>query len=426
MNGIIMVSDIKITFREQSMFTLYGDGIHDDTLAIQSLIDTSKNELSLPMPKVSYLISKPLELPSDFKLTLPRYAEIKLMDGSNCIMLTNKKVVDRADRLHCEHSSPVFDHINDYVNEYSPKCFSKNITVIGGIWNCNNKNQNPNPIQSEDTSVNGFYGYCMLFYCVDGLKISTLTVKDTTNYAMAIDSVSNFLVENITFDYNDGNPKRINMDGVHVNGNCHHGKIFNLNGACFDDLVALNADEGSLGDITDIEVDGLFAEGCHSAIRLLTVHQKIERISIKNVFGTYYQYCIGLTKFYKGTTDGYFDEIHIENVFASKAIRHPYLYPWPHEYVYPFIYITDDTVVKNVYVNGVRRSEFNVPVETVYVGKNTIVDKLSLKDVITLNKTEKPMPLLVNKGLIKTLELSNVNPTNDELLVNSGMIEKTI
>ena len=37
--------------------TLYGDGINDDTLAIQEMIDTANGELILPNPKAFYLIS---------------------------------------------------------------------------------------------------------------------------------------------------------------------------------------------------------------------------------------------------------------------------------------------------------------------------------------------------------------------------------
>jgi hypothetical protein len=72
------------------MRILYGDGIHDDTLAIQEMIDSGKCEVSLPVPDKYYLISKPLELPSNFRLVLPRYAEIRLAKGSNCVMLKNK------------------------------------------------------------------------------------------------------------------------------------------------------------------------------------------------------------------------------------------------------------------------------------------------------------------------------------------------
>ena len=40
------------------MYTLYGDGIHDDFPAIQELIDSGVKEVVLPEPKVCYLISK--------------------------------------------------------------------------------------------------------------------------------------------------------------------------------------------------------------------------------------------------------------------------------------------------------------------------------------------------------------------------------
>ena len=58
------------------MFKLYGDGVHDDTNAIQEIIDSGICEIGLTASKEYYLISKPLELPSGFRLVLPRFAEI--------------------------------------------------------------------------------------------------------------------------------------------------------------------------------------------------------------------------------------------------------------------------------------------------------------------------------------------------------------
>ncbi len=87
---------------------LYGDGIHDDTAAIQELIDSSM-EVSLPAPKAFYLISKPLELHGNLRLKLPRYAEIRLADGANCYMLKNVTVDDAKPRrspwLQCSGAS---------------------------------------------------------------------------------------------------------------------------------------------------------------------------------------------------------------------------------------------------------------------------------------------------------------------------------
>ena len=74
---------------------LYGDGIHDDYPAIQDMIDSGVCEVSLPAPKKHYLISETLVLPSNFKLVLPRFAEIKLADGANCLMVKNKIIYCR-------------------------------------------------------------------------------------------------------------------------------------------------------------------------------------------------------------------------------------------------------------------------------------------------------------------------------------------
>ena len=83
-------------------YTLYGDGIHDDIPAIQELIDSGVCEVELPAPSVCYLISKPIIIPSSFKLKLPRFAHIKLMDGANCFMLQSKTVYKPEKRTHPE------------------------------------------------------------------------------------------------------------------------------------------------------------------------------------------------------------------------------------------------------------------------------------------------------------------------------------
>ncbi len=378
------------------MSKIYGDGIHDDTKGLQELIDTSNNELCLSMPDVHYLISKPLELPSNFKLKLPRYAEVKLAKDSNCVMLKNKTVTDRAKRVVRE--------LFDYVNEYSPDYPCENIEVEGGIWNFNNKEQAKNPILDGNYVIKGYCGHAFLFYNVKGLHISSLTIKDPVTFAVTIDRVSYFTVDNIVFDFNYGNPLAANMDGIHLNGNCHFGEIRNLKGACYDDLVALNADEGSAGEISNVLIDGIYAEDCHSAIRLLSANHSVRNVHITNVFGTYYQYCIGITRFYPTEDKGFFDGITIDNVYASKAVRIPVYAKSATSYVYPLIYIEDKLHVKALKISNVNRREKNVPVETIFVGDDTIVEQMILDNITTENHTEnEKMPLLVNNGEIQNL-----------------------
>ncbi len=395
---------------------LYGDGIHDDTAAIQELIDTAENELTLPVPEKNYLVSKPLELPSDFKLVLPRFAEIKLAPGSNCVILKNKldKKVDedyngrfRSYLKACEHNEP-----------------SRNIEIVGGIWNFNNMEQAPNPIQVREPAIPEFWGFGMVFYKVVGFKMSSLTLKDPSNFAVTLDTVSDFYIDNVTFDFNRGNPMPINMDGIHCNGNCHDGIIKNLKGACYDDLVALNADEGSCGPITNVEIDGIFAETCHSAVRMLSVHQKVENIRISNVYGTYFQYCIGLTKnAQNGCIDGGYDSIFIDNVYASKA-NQVYTYPWQGEWQYPLIIIEGETLVKNLKIAHMHRKEKTIPIDTICVYGDAIVENLILEDVTDENLTGQKYPFIKNYGTIKNLVMRDVGVKGRIKNADNGILER--
>lgn len=395
----------------ENKYILYGDGIHDDYPAIQELIDSGVCEVSLPAPKQKYIITKPLTIPSNFKLKLPRFAEIMLADGSNCFMLQNKMTKKPAKR----HRDCITDFEKDFwyfVDEFSPdeEDTCCNFEIEGGIWNFNNKNQDPNPIQTQKFDERHFLGHMMLLYNVRNFRLSNMTLKDPANYAVMMEKASYFTVENIDFDFNDGNPYMVNMDGIHLNGDCHYGVIRNLKGACYDDLVALNAHEGAGGDITNIEIDGLFAEGCHSAVRLLTVNHKVEHITISNVFGTYYQYCIGFTKFYPGDMTGYFDAITLNNIHASKSQRLPLQEVHMGDaknWHFPFIWIQKGVKAKSLSLNGVHRREHEIPVATVQVTEDSEVEHLVINDISSVNYTDEEMPLLIKDGTVGTLTITN-------------------
>lgn len=410
-------------------YTLYGDGIHDDTAAIQEMIDSGACEVVLPAPEKFYLISKPLELPSNFRLVLPRFAEVRLADHSNCVMVRNKMVRDYAKRLAPEcYEHAVWQHIWSYVDDYSPDAPCCNIEICGGIWNYNNQNQLPNPERKmpESLAVREFYGCGMLFYNIKGFKLSGLTLKDPCQYGVTMDTVSYFTVEDITFDYNKGNPVPVNMDGIHLDGNCHYGVIRNLKGTCYDDLVAINAHEGSRGDITDIQIDGLYADYCHSAVRLLLVNERVERIHISNVFGNYYQYCVGLTKFYPGETTGRYDAITVDHIYAAKAMparKGEFSHPKRPEDCFPLIWVQGETVVKSLAVRDVHRVEKTLPKETVYVGSEAVVDRLILENITAENRTGRPMTLFANYGTIRELFAQRLDAGADKVLVNEGIIE---
>ncbi|MBQ7916330.1 MAG: hypothetical protein IJ315_06040 [Firmicutes bacterium] len=390
-----------------SAYKLYGDGIHDDFPAIQEMLDSGSCEVILPAPAKNYLITQTLVLSSNTRLVLPRFATIRLADGANCPMVMTRVVSD-PDEGRIPHAfNDLCKHLWSHVTDYSPTAITENIEICGGIWDFNNLNQLPNPEQSKCYEPHGYSGDGMLFYGVRNIKLSGMTLRNPVHYGVTFDRATYFTVEDITFDYTTCNPLFINMDGVHFNGNCHFGVIRNLKGACYDDLVALNAHEGSKGPISNILIDGLLAENCHSAVRLLTVSDNIHNIHISNVYGTYYQYCIGLTKYYPGETTGFFDGITLDHIYASKASREG-IYPWPDSYVFPFIYIQENTHVKNLLIQDVVRKEYQIPVATISVGAGALVENLVVDHVVMENHTDSPMPLLANNGEIRTIAMTNI------------------
>ncbi len=378
---------------------LYGDGIHDDTAAIQELIDNGC-EVSLPAPKAFYLISKPLELHSNVRLVLPRFAEIRMAAGSNCYMLKNKTVDDKKDRL----STRLFAHVNCY----SPDAPCENIEVRGGIWNFNNKNQKPNPLSCGGScETDGYTGFCFLFYNVKNLCLSSLTIKDPVNFAVTLDTVSYFRVDNITFDFNEGNLYQSNMDGIHLCGNCHHGTIENLFGTCYDDIVALNSAEGSAGPIEDVTVRGIYTENSYSAARLYSSSPEtaIRNVHISDVHGTFYNFGICFMPASSDGKRGLYENITIEHVYAGKSSRDLVKFPYVHQYrKFALIAVENGADVKNLTIADVHRREFiDGTVPTLQFDKGAVIENLRLDNITAENFTEtETMPFVKNTAEIKS------------------------
>ncbi len=399
------------------MYTLYGDGIHDDAPAIQQMLDSGISAVVLPAPEKHYAIGSTLVIHSGQSLILPETAVIRLLPDSNCYMLINEKAGDR------------------------------HITVSGGIWDFNNQHQHPHPkwhptdirvkipapFSEDDPRGEGasyyqdFYrGRIMRFYGVTFLSIHDLTYKDPIQYCVELGYVEHFTVENIRLDFNYGNPYPFNMDGIHVDGGCHHGYIHNIQGTAYDDMVALNADDGLSGPITDIEIDGVFAYNSLRAVRLLSTHSPVERISISNVFGTYYQNPVSLTYYhYHHTTRGVMDHISIRNVFASNAPRLP-IYQKCVEYQFAFIYIDSRIDIGHVRIENIGRREELGDIETLRVLPDTHIGTLVLEHVHHDNRTGKAVPMMINEGVIDRLYLTDIDCGDSVMLENRGTVGKTV
>ena len=357
----------------KEIMRLYGDGIHDDTSAIQSMLDKCG---LVEIPDGRYLISKPLIIRSNTHLKLSSQATLRLADGANCSLLDN-------DGLYTDETNV-------------------NITIDGGIWDGNHKAQerqripnecrpgdeNEDKICDKQTYISNIYLVLMMrLVHTQGLQLKNLTFKDPTSYAVQIADCRYFNIENITFDYDLSKP---NMDGLHIQGPARFGKIRNVFGNANDDHVALCANgtirsEITRGDIEDVDIDGIYCDNGYTGVRLLSRGDAIRNIHISNIHGEFRFYAVSLTHHYPVREDRpiLLENIHISDIYASKsradcsenhkkAVENGAL-----------IWLEKDIVCRNVTIENVYRNERNIYTKapTVRISEKVTAESLQIKSI---------------------------------------------
>ena len=378
---------------------LVGDGVADDTAAIQSLLDSGARVVLLPPPASEYLVSRTLRIGTGQELRLGRETRIRLAPGSNCPLLANED----------------WDGGNS------------NITVSGGIWDGDNMRQWPNPwcIQHvgapyatlkelpSDMARPGadYHGFLMDFRRVDSFAMKGVTLRNPTTFGFCGSRLSNFSIDDVAFDYETFNPVRACLDGIHLDGGCHHGSITNLRGSCWDDTVALNADDeahsASNGEpIHNILIDGIVAYGSHSAVRLLSAGADVRDIVIRNVCGTFYRYAVGLTHYFEWEPQrprGRFDGIRLENLHVAKCVQPPRCVRDPLRAM-PLIFVDEKLDVGTLEIDGLIRDEGARPEDpAILVRAGSEVMRLDIRNVMQTNRTDRSMEFLKIDGKVREL-----------------------
>ena len=374
---------------------LAGDGVCDDTAAIQARLDSGAACVYLPPPKGHYVISKTLKIGSEQELRLDRFTRIRLAPKSNCPMLEN-----------CSYRA------GTGTNAF--------VAVTGGIWDMDNRNQCGNFMQIPELEKSApkefdpdfFFGMSMRFCHVDHLTVRGVTVRNPVNYGIEFGHVSYVTADDITFDYRQGNPKLLNMDGLHFDGFCHHLRITNVRGTCYDDMIALNANDGMCspeeGPISDVDIDGLYCGYCHSAVRLLSADAPISRVTIRNVHGNFYVSAVWLTHhFANRSAPGRFDDIVISDVFAAKAIPPPDVDgPWRRSL--PLIYVQGVANIGSLVIERIFRDERTLSAPTFGIDKReTHVAGLVIRDCRMTNRLGGPIWFFDNKGAVDSFVNEN-------------------
>ena len=380
--------------RSQDLPPLVGDGVHDDTAAIQARLDSGASLVYLPPPKDHYVISRTLKIGSGQELRLDRFTRVRLAPKSDCPLLENVRYRAGAGT-------------------------DARIAVTGGIWDMDNLRQSPNPYvtpgarRPKTHDPEFFMGIAMRFCHVKGIAVRGITIRNPTTYGAEFGHVSDFLIDDVTFDYTTWNPMPINLDGIHLDGFCHHGRISNLRGTCFDDLVALNANDGICspgeGPISDIDIDGLYSDYTHRGVRILSAGAPIRRVTIRNVHIKTYRNAVAIAHFFPDRKErGDFDEIAIRDVQSSATYEPDGLY---HSKVaWPIIWVENMCDVGHLVIDNVSRTETcRAAHPTIGIDPDATVEHLVIRDCRQVNETKDDMVFLTVHGKVGKLELGEVS-----------------
>lgn len=388
-----------------------GDGVHDDTAGLQAALDTRAAVVRLPRPPGCYLISRTLRMHSGQALIADCNACIRLANHAHAHMLTN-----------ADHGSR-----------------NGGISVEGGIWDGNNAHQTCEYHETGEWQVPydpaRYLGVLLQFNNVEGLRLAGLTLKDPETFGVQLANLRGFTVEDITFDYN---LRRANMDGVHLHGNCHHGRIANLQGATNDDQVALNADDGSMyemsrGPITDIEISGLRARNGYTGVRLLSAGSPVQRVRVRDLQGTYRYHVVSFThhSVHPGEPSEFAD-IVLEDLQCAKpteALDQPLPHDEAARHGFPLIWCEGGTLVRDLTVKNLIRDEaLEEAPPTFAVSVGARVDRLAIHTANVTNRACNRLDFLHNEGVIERLELADVRLREEggappgELVRNPGTI----
>ena len=376
------------------------DFSRDVTDEIQALLDAPSRDVYLPGG--TYKISRPLKIRSNTRLSLATDATIRLADGTCTSMLVC------ATRETCSEGN--YD-------------VTENIVIRGGCWDSNNVNMPPRPPRPIITAFQ--------LGNIRNMLIEDLTIKDPGGFSIMLDG-EYFTVQNIYFDHNLLSP---NMDGVHVLAPSRFGHIRDIKGPTNDDMVALNAGEGARrGHITDISVDGVYAENCYTGVRLLSTYDSyVERVSLSNIYGSFRYNAVSITHhdLYPGTPI-WFDHISISNVFAAKAgpeLRRPNMYEemdhWGRE-ITPMIWFAIGVRCGHMTLSNIWRNErTDTSAELIRVDEDVQIERLHLTDITEKRLLRRETPMIYNAGEIEELRLDRVR-SSDVRFVNEGNITKFV
>jgi hypothetical protein len=269
----------------------------DDTAAIQSLLDVARDEGGVHLIMDGAALVSHLIVYSNTTIEcLSGDCGFYQMDNSSCAIVTNA-------------------HWDRHVIR------DRNITLAGGTYNQNCLHQAhhlpfPEEFDYQDAACGkDHWTFAIEFYGVENLLMRDMTILDFRTFCVTIGNFRRVTLERVWVDL----PNRMhaqNQDGFHFWGPGQFLTVRDCGGRVGDDFMNIGPDEGDLvSSITDVLVDGIFHDEADQSIRLLSRGTGLlDRVTIRNVQGSYRSFGFYINSWFPDKTAGNFGDILIENV----------------------------------------------------------------------------------------------------------------
>lgn len=221
-----------------------------------------------------------------------------LADGSDCAVLRN--------------ANPGYQEIQTH-----------NLTLTGGTYNQNCLKQAHHVYETDpaltsnapDSQGTEHWVIALEFIGVENLNIRDLTIRDQRTFACTVGNFRHVNIENTFIELENEIPLG-NQDGFHFWGPGQFLNMRNVGGKTEDDFINIGPDErDGISSITDVLIDGVFLDHAWQGIRMLCHGEGLlDRVTVRNVTGTYNCYGFYVNPWFEGTNYGHFGNITFENI----------------------------------------------------------------------------------------------------------------
>lgn len=292
-----------------------------------------------------------------------------------------------------------------------------NLSFLGGTYNGNAAHQ-------EHTTKEHGWTTAFALHGVEQLLFRDVSISDSRTFAVYLTNWRRVVFENIYINL-DHIPTKSNQDGIHIQGPGEFLSIRNIQGRAWDDMIALNIDDllgdwdsdgkfgrdpaaigrfgsaAGIGPVSDVDIDGVQADDCAQVIRILSRASRLDRVSIRNVKGTYRDFGVWITPYLR--EGGNIGRLEFENIDLRPVT------PRAYDYVPPFLFWIagkmEQVTLKNI--------SSHVPIDDrplVWIQPDAKIDRLRIDGMNVHDPRKEPghAPLIRADGRIALLQVRDV------------------